>query len=248
MESKPTTAMNRRAHYRVPIEDSMGISIQLSGNGKELTTAKPINLSAGGLLCKVDPTVSQTIFAHRGETQIRINFPQKGHIALNGKIRRIESFGNMQSYDCAIQFTKMRENQVYRSGKRLLNPKVALESEKSVTPKLDNALECLNATINYMKITAEEERNKVRKRVYAFYDNVVRGLPTNEQWWFFEVLDILKGQAPNYSKGLLEEYQRLYTRGLKTAEFNSYRTLGQRRSSMSSRSDINLSHPGITRY
>jgi hypothetical protein len=226
----------------------MGISIQLSGNGKELTSAKPVNLSAGGVLCKVETGASQTIFAHRGETQVRINFPDKGHIALNGKIRRIESFGSMNSYDCAIQFTKMRENQVYRSGKRLLNPQVALETETAVVPKHNNALECFNATLNYMKIPAGEEQTNARNRVYAFFDNIVHGLPSAEQWWFFEVLDILKGQAPNCSEGLVQEYQRLYQRGFKTVEFKNYRNFSRRRSSSVSRPASDYPSPGVTRY
>lgn len=248
METKPTAAMNRRAHFRVPIDESMGISVQLSGNGNEITTARPINLSAGGLLCKIETGTSQNIFAHRGETQVRINFPQKGYISMNGKIRRIESFGSMNAYDCAIQFTKMRENQVYRSGKRLVNPQAALDGETKVVPRQGNALECFNSTLNYMKLPEGEEQTFARNRVYAFYDQVVRGLPLNEQWWFFEVLDVLKAQAPNCSEGLLQEYFRLYQRGFKTSEFKNYQNYSRRRSSINARASGDFPPPGVTRY
>lgn len=212
----------RRAHYRLPVSQDSGIKVQLGYNHKELTYAQVMNLSAGGVLCKLFTDQSKSMFAKNGETQVRIDISDKGHIALDGKIRRIESFGRSKTYDCAIQFTQIRQNNTYKGGKRLINPKIALSNIKSLVPTANNALDCLNGTLNYMKSQPGEARNKGRNRVYAFFENVVCGLSSAEQWWFYEVLDSLKTEAPDYSSELLSEYKNLYNHGFSASEYSRY--------------------------
>jgi hypothetical protein len=239
------SALNRRLHYRLPVDDSSNIRVFLGSDDMEPTSAIPVNFSAGGILCQLSQEQSKSVFSRNGETQVRISFLEKGHIDLNGKIRRIESYGRRSTYDCAIQFTRVRGNHLFQGGKRLVNPKIAIEDGENITPKKNNAIECLNRTLNYGNISGTQEREKARGRVYAFYDNVVSGLSSNEQWWFYEVLDTLKSQAPNYSPALLKEYQNLYERGMTSIEYKQYNEMSRAGSRRTTHRGENIGRGGI---
>lgn len=233
------SALNRRLHHRLTVDDSTKISILLSSGETEPTTAIPVNISAGGLLCQLSHEQSKSIFSRNGETQVRISFSDERHVDLNGRIRRIESYGRRSTYDCAIQFTRVRGNNLYKRGKRLLNPRLALIDGDNIHPQKNNARECLKRTINYMKIPGETERQRSRNRVFAFYETVASGLSSNEQWWFYEVLDLLKIQSPNYSPTLIQEYENLYERGFNAMEYKQYNEESRKVSRRNSRKEHN---------
>jgi len=211
------SGQERRSHYRMNIQGKDHVTAQLNTPVGAITDIQPINLSPGGLLCRLKASQTQNSKLLSSLDSVTLDFAEKGQVSVQGHIRRLEYTGGDNYYYCAIQFTRLLES-------TLKTPEGKLDKRlqaKSKSLLLDPVLS-LRQTPNYTQMTDSMKAGRIRDAVYAFFNKIVSGLSEHEQWWFYEVLDALKSQEPHFSPGLIAEYIHLFKKGRSTSDYNAF--------------------------
>jgi len=102
-------------------------------------------------------------------------------------------------------------------------PQKSKENSKLVIPdgKILNRIRQLE---NYVTIEEVERELELRRLAYNSFDDITEHLTIEEKWWFFEMLDEMKRQEPDYPENLKRAFFKLYRTGLQqanTVQFNS---------------------------
>lgn len=102
-------------------------------------------------------------------------------------------------------------------------PQKSKENSKLIIPdgKILNRIRQLE---NYVTIEEVERELELRRLAYNSFDDITEHLTIEEKWWFFEMLDEMKRQEPDYPENLKRAFFKLYRTGLQqanTVQFNS---------------------------
>lgn len=191
----------RRRYYRLQPSMPEKILAEIFFLGNTHCTAQVVNLSPGGILIY---TTSSAEKFHKGDILPRIDLhvPHKSSVTYAGEIIRIEPTGDPKAIYCAIKFEKYGGI----TG-------VKVPSKKAIVADAirDEAifLTRLRQTENYTHQDSIRDEIRMRTHVYESFRDIAENLRMEERWFFFELLDELKRQEPDYSPGLLKEYLRL---------------------------------------
>ncbi len=97
-----------------------------------------------------------------------------------------------------------------------LKPKKSKDNFKLIIPD-GKILSRIQQLENYAKIDEVERELELRRLAYNSFDDITEHLTIEEKWWFFEMLDEMKRQEPNYPENLKRAFFKLYRTGLHQA-------------------------------
>ncbi|MBN1353030.1 PilZ domain-containing protein [candidate division KSB1 bacterium] len=177
MTSQNQSHSERRAYYRLPVRSGSEISAQINSQLGSIGDIQPINLSPGGLLCRLKTGQAQNEKQLGAVESVTLNLGAKGSVTVASHIRRLEYSGGSDFYYCAIQFSKITKNELSKP-----DTKTAAKFIKKAKQLLTDPIASLRQTPNYMQTEDEIKRQKLRNSVYAFFEHIIKGLQPEEQW------------------------------------------------------------------
>lgn len=205
-ESSNYIGEERRKYYRLAPSLPQPLRADIYLTKGEPYAVEVVNVSPGGLLCYA--AAEQCGFAVGQPIQrIDIFFPNKKPVHYSGVIRRLQPSQQQGRYFCAIEFTKIsRKGEVLGPSKDAsLQRKV---NEVATTPGAE-FLHRVRRIENYTKCRDAKKEIEIRLRAYKSFSDISAILPTEERWWFFEILDEMKRREPDYPEGLKREFLKL---------------------------------------
>ena len=142
----------------------------------------------------------------------------------NGRIKFMNSSIYKESSGQDFSFNSDKRdnlsNLIIKSSQKNKKPK---DNSKRLIPD-GKILSRIQQIENYVKIEEVEREVELRRIAYNSFDDITEHLTIEEKWWFFEMLDEMKRQEPNYSENLKRAFFKLYRTGLQQAnnlQFNS---------------------------
>jgi len=206
--------IERRRHTRYYPDRKNTPQVSFSMNGNEKLSVDVINISEGGMLGYTAKDDYITGNNHKKIKEIEITFPGKLPFHCSGNLLRIHPTRESVKCFCAFQFDEVgfddNKNQlsVGERIERSLRPieEVIIPDELFITR--------LQKFENYMKVKNPQLASEIRRSIYDSFDDITLYLSFEEQWWFFEMVDELKRQEPDYPGGLKEAFINLCRVGM----------------------------------
>lgn len=213
----------RREYCRLPAPQA-GISrVELSLRNRSRCRARAINVSAGGLLCRLAgvgplPTVHESLDA------IHLFRAQEEPLSFTGTVRRVGIGNGTHGMFCAIEFSAILARHSGLASPidddNELSSHDLLNVSNGATPAsrigAENFVGRLYTVPTYSRCEDQATRAHRRRQVHRAFRDIVRNLPDPERWWFFHVVSVLKEWEPDYPEELLTEYLRLCRKGYAT--------------------------------
>lgn len=200
-QNRHHTGEERRRYYRLQPTMPEKVLANLFFLGNKHCMVEVVNLSPGGILSYVNNDAGKF---HKGDIipRIDLQIPHKSSVTYAGEIVRVEPTSDPNAVYCAIKFEKYGGiNGVKLSPKK--------KSQNDIVREEAILLTRLRQLENYVRQNSIRDEIHSRNRAYESFRDITDLLPMEEKWFFFELLDELKRQEPNYTPGLLNEYLRL---------------------------------------
>lgn len=217
----------RREFSRLPAAQA-GISrVEMSLRNRNRCRARVINVSAGGLLCRLAgagplPTLNEALDI------IHLFRKQEEPLSFTGTVRRLAITNGTRGMFCAIEFSAMLPTLATTDAgddefslphlsvvESAAGPAARISAENFVGRLY--TVPAWSAPTNSSGRDDPEGRAQRRRQVNHAFRDIVPNLPEAERWWFFHVVSVLKEKEPDYPSELLAEYLRLCRKGYETA-------------------------------
>lgn len=207
----------RREYTRLPAVQA-GISrVEMSLRNRSRCRARAINVSAGGLLCRLAgagplPTLYESLDA------IHLFSAQQEPLSFAGTVRRMGISSATRGMFCAIEFSAMLTSlgPTYDDDHELSFAELfAGTREESAASRIgvEDFVGRLYTVPAYSRCDDPAGRAHRRRQVHRAFQDIVQNLAETERWWFFHVVSVLKEWEPDYPEELLAEYLRICRKG-----------------------------------
>lgn len=206
--------IERRRHprYHPDRKNQPQVSFTLNGGDKHVIDV--VNISQGGLLGYTHKNEHLGQVNHKRIKQIEISFPGKLPFHCSGELLRVKPTRERYKCFCAIQFDEIgydAEHPQLNIGEKIEQSLHPIEEVVITDQQFINRVE---EAENYMKLKDPKLEARVRKRAYDSFDDITSHLSLEEKWWFFEMIDEMKRQEPDYPIELKRAFVNLCRVGL----------------------------------
>ena len=190
----------KRRYYRVQPREVTEPRADMEIDGREIDLTV-VNISPGGILCYVSKDETGVEKGGFIDT-LTVRMPEKKPVTYSGQIVRTQTTPDSPAKFCAIEFVQFGEKVLEKGSKPI----------KSVPPTDDtdryylHRLESIKFPSEARTIHAEIRINQM---LYDAFSDIALRLAIEERWFFYEVLDSMKAQQPDYPDQLKMEFFRL---------------------------------------
>ncbi len=235
--SNPSNAVNeklveRRECYRMPAAHAGASRVEMYFRTPEerRCRARLINVSAGGLLCRLAYT-GPLPSLHESVQAVHVFRHQQEPLSFAGTVRRLEI--NTSGLFCAVEFSAVLPSLIGAFEESSLPPSdgFPVSTTNTVAPAFtinpENfvgrlyTVPGLTTLQNGNDAAAANEQLRKRRLVSSAFRDIVRNLPETEHWWFFHIVAMLKETEPEYPAELLAEYLRLCRKSCDSRQLNA---------------------------
>ncbi|MDZ7265066.1 MAG: PilZ domain-containing protein [candidate division KSB1 bacterium] len=206
--------IERRRHPRWYPDRKNPLSVALVFNGGERLPVDIVNISCGGLFGHTQLFAQFVEWPQHRVPVIEFKFPNRETFRCSGTILRVQPTRDNNKCFCAIQFDQFGHDE-HRNCIVVAHEIEALQKPShKVIIQEQQLIRRLQRSENYLKITDAQRQTAIRRAVYDSFDDVTVYLSLEEKYWFFEIIDEMKRQEPNYSDSLKRAFVNLCRTGI----------------------------------
>lgn len=213
MEFHPTV-IERRRYPRYYPDRKYPLSVALVFNGEEKLLVDIVNISCGGLFGYTQLFDQLVELPQSRVPTIEFRYPNRETFHCSGTILRVQPTRDNSKCFCAIQFDQFGHDE----HKNCIVVAQQIEALQKPIPKViiqeQQLIRRLQRSENYFKINDAQRQTSIRRAVYDSFDDVTVYLSLEEKYWFFEIIDEMKRQEPNYSDSLKRAFVNLCRTGI----------------------------------
>lgn len=218
---------DRREYYRMPAAHAGASRVELHLKTPEdrRCRARLVNVSAGGLLCKLAytgplPALNESV------PMVHLYRHHHDPLSFAGTVRRLEI--NTSGMFCAVEFSALLPAVSTPVEERSQPPSESLRYpvENRIAPAFTIDPENFVGRLYTVPPLKQEddhagtndgsELSRRRGLVSSAFRDIVQNLSQVEHWWFFHIVAMLKETEPEYPAELLAEYLRLCRKSVET--------------------------------
>lgn len=188
------------------------VNFEFKGNTK--ITINTINISKGGLMGYTS-SIEQFLGIQNQDIEIiEIIFPDKKPFLCSGRILRLQPSIVENKCFCAVEFDVSDSSDnidVIDVSKNFDHRHTTLKR----TVSDHELIQRVQQLENYYHIEDVDKEIELRQQAYNSFDDITGHLTIEEKWWFYEMLDEMKRQEPNYPDVLKQAFLKLCRTGIK---------------------------------
>lgn len=207
--------IERREHPRYYPDRKNQPKVNFIFSGDDRIAVEVLNISKGGLYGYTSGANQFIRFGLPRINMIEISFPEKAPFRCSGKLLRVQPTREQNKCFCAIALDRLGIDE------KKLQINVASEIELAHRPRKkilvheQKFIERLKKAENYLHINDRAFSVIARRKAYDSFDDVTAKLTLEEKWWFYEIMDEMKRNEPEYPDSLKNAFLNLCRTGLK---------------------------------
>lgn len=206
--------IERRRYPRYYPDRKNPLTVSFIFNDGEKRPVDIVNISCGGLFAHTQLLNQVGALPQQRVPAIEFSFPNRETFRCSGTILRVQPTRDPNKCFCAIQFDQFGHDE----RKNCIVVAQHIEALQKPIPKViiqeHQLLRRLQRSENYFKINDSQLQTSIRRAVYDSFDDVTVYLSLEEKYWFFEIIDEMKRQEPNYSDSLKRAFVNLCRTGI----------------------------------
>ncbi len=205
---------DRRKYYRMHFKNQKNGRAEFVFPDESRVRARLLDVGGGGLRCAVPREEKNIPAINTYFDRIYVFSTLFGNpLIFSGIVRRQKALSGRQGIELGVEFSAVLSN-IHE-----INEEKELIRNRNKSKELNRNffIARLQQSQPYTKVRDVQRRVERRTDLHYNFHDIAFGLPPEERWWFYCVIDSLKNTGQNFQKGLLVEYLDLCRKG--TAKF-----------------------------
>lgn len=201
---------DRRKYYRMHFKNQKSGRAEFVFAGGKRVQARLLDVGGGGLRCAVSRNEQQIPAINDYFDRIYVFSTLFGNpLIFSGIVRRSKALSGRQGIELGVEFSAVLSNiHVINENEELFRKR---RQARDLNRKFFIAR--LQQSQPYSKVRDVHRRVERRSDLHYNFHDIAFGLPPEERWWFYCVIDSLKNTGQKFQKGLLVEYLDLCRKG-----------------------------------
>ncbi|KAA3619626.1 MAG: hypothetical protein DWQ05_02570 [Calditrichaeota bacterium] len=201
---------DRRKHFRMQFKNRKGGRAEfILPNGSRIK-ARLLDVGGGGLRCAISRETTEIPAINTYFDRIYVFSTTFGNpLIFSGIVRRKKALSGRQGIELGVEFSAVLSN-LHEINE---NEEIVRKRAQRLEVNKNFFLARLQQTQAYGKVRDIHRRGERRTDLHYNFHDIAFGLPPEERWWFYCVIDSLKNTGQRYQKGLLVEYLDLCRKG-----------------------------------
>lgn len=197
------TTNDRRKFYRMHFRNQKSGQVEFILPDSDRVQARLLDVGGGGLRCAVSRETENVPEMESYFDRIYVfSTVFTNPLIFSGIVRRKRPLSGRQGIELGVEFSAVLSNvqQINRDDK--------ISQRRIVTANMNKNLFIarLQQSQPLAKVRDIEKREQRRLDLHNNFHDIAHGLPPEERWWFYCVIESLKNTGQRYQKGLLVEY------------------------------------------
>ncbi|KAA3653264.1 MAG: hypothetical protein DWQ10_18565 [Calditrichaeota bacterium] len=205
------TKNDRRKYYRMHFRNQRSGRVEFIRPSSSPVQARLLDVGGGGLRCAVSRNTKDTPEIESYFDRIHVfSSVFANPLIFSGIIRRSRPLSGRQGIELGVEFSA-----VLTKLHQFVKDEDIVHEHQSTRSSINKNLFLarLQQSQPYSKVRDVKKREQRRLDLHNNFQDIAYGLPPEERWWFYCVIDSLKNTGQRYQKGLLVEYLDLCHKG-----------------------------------